>query len=99
MVHRPTIAAALRSPLLAAGSVLLLAGACTPRVVFGDHRVPSDAGPPRDLGALPSNPALNLGRYDCDDLPGSGHPRQSIDNYSSFVYDKARHQMLWFGGG
>jgi len=77
---------------------LAFASACTPRVVFGDDRIPIEGGVP-DLATLPPNTALDLGRYACDDLSGSGYPCQSIDNYSSFVYDRARHQMLWFGGG
>jgi hypothetical protein len=84
---------------LVAATLLVALGACTPRVVFGDDRVSSDSGALPDLAALPSNAALSLGRYACDDLAGSGYPCQSIDNYSSFVYDRARHQMLWFGGG
>jgi hypothetical protein len=80
-------------------TLVAAASACAPRVVFGDDRAPSDAVPPPDLAALPSNGALNLGRYACDGLSGSGYPCQSIDNWSSFVYDRARHQVLWFGGG
>ena len=78
---------------------LALASSCTPRVVFGDDRIPIEGGAVPDLATLPPNTALDLGRYACDDLSGSGYPCQSIDNYSSFVYDRARHQMLWFGGG
>jgi hypothetical protein len=80
-------------------TLLFFGGACTPRVVFGDDRALSDVGALPDLASLPPNTALSLGRYACDDLVGSGYPCQSIDNYSSFVYDRGRHQMLWFGGG
>ena len=76
-----------------------LTSSCTPRVVFGDDRLPIEGGAVPDLATLPANMALDLGRYACDDLSGSGYPCQTIDNYSSYVYDRARHQMLWFGGG
>jgi hypothetical protein len=79
-------------------------GSCAPRVPFGDDRF--DVGP-GGAGAGGANPtlaalaenALDLGRYACTDLPGSGYPCQTIHDYSRFVYDDARRQLLWFGGG
>ena len=83
--------------------------ACAPRVPFGDDRDQSaitQGGAPA-IGATP-NPtldnlqpktAINLGRYECTDLPGSGYPCQTIHDYSRFVYDRASQQLLWFGGG
>jgi hypothetical protein len=76
---------------------------CTPRAPFGDDRSPADAAtPPAEPDAaldLAPGEARNLGPYECEDLPGSGYPCQSIDDYSRFVVDERRHQLLWFGGG
>ena len=95
---------------LALGCTLI---GCAPRVPFGDDRSPGDglpqAGAPSAGGSSSSdNPmlddlapgsALNLGRYECTELPGGSHPCQTIDDYSRFVYDRAGRQLLWFGGG
>ena len=86
-------------------ALLCALSACAPRVPFGDDRVPiaAAAGAGDSLNPtlvdLPPHTALNLGRYDCADLPGSGYPCQTIDDYSRFVYDRAGQQLLWFGGG
>ena len=87
----------------------MLAG-CTPRAPFGDDRAAlsgaggaagvTDAGPGQGpLSDLGPNEAKDLGAYECTDLEGSAYPCQSIYDYSRFVYDHGRHQLLWFGGG
>jgi hypothetical protein len=86
-------------------AVLCALSACTPRVPFGDDSAPSEAGAGPGAGTqptladLPGKTAVNLGRYECDDLQGSAYPCQTIDDYSRFVYDRAGRQLLWFGGG
>jgi hypothetical protein len=87
---------------------------CAPRVPFGDDRV-AVGGTSGMAGATAvggaggsSNPtldelapgsAVNLGRYECTDLPGGSYPCQTINDYSRFVYDRGGRQLLWFGGG
>jgi hypothetical protein len=93
-------------------SLLLLGAlcACAPRVPFGDDRSAvaiggagggggSSPDPSSSPGDLAPNTGLNLGRYECTDLAGSAHPCQTINDYSRFVYDDSRAQLLWFGGG
>lgn len=74
------------------------------------HAGASSAGAPAAAAGAPSGlsstldelapgSALNLGRYECTDLPGSAYPCQTIHDYSRFVYDRAGRQLLWFGGG
>jgi hypothetical protein len=77
----------------------LALGACSFRVPFGDDR---DGGsqPTTTLATLPRNTALDLGRMNCTDLvDGGGYACQQIIDWSTFVYDRPRHQMLMFGGG
>ena len=50
------------------------------------------------LDSLGDNEALNLGPYACVPPAGTEHCR-GITDYSGFVYDAERHQMLMFGGG
>jgi hypothetical protein len=88
-------------------ALLCALSACAPRVPFGDDRAPiqaaaggaAGAAPSPTLAALPAKTAVNLGPYACTDLPGSGYPCQTIDDYSRFVYDRVGQQLLWFGGG
>ena len=51
------------------------------------------------LVSLSDNMALDLGTYTC--IPPEGDPIEcgTITDYSGFIYDKHRHQMLMFGGG
>jgi hypothetical protein len=69
----------------------------------------SDGGSVRDAGPFVPNPmlaglgdetALDLGKFDCTGLMGEDPSdcRKTTD-YSGFVYDPHRHQMLSFGGG
>ncbi len=49
---------------------------------------------------LPDNTALDLGEYTCVGPKGeSNFYCPGITDYSGFVYDRHRHQMLMFGGG
>ena len=52
------------------------------------------------LATLPDNTAVDLGGYTCEDPQGDMEGRcGGITDYSGFVYDRHRHQMLQFGGG
>ncbi|THB72823.1 MAG: hypothetical protein D6B28_04810 [Gammaproteobacteria bacterium] len=52
------------------------------------------------LATLPDNTAVDLGVYTCEDPQGDMEGRcGGITDYSGFVYDRHRHQMLQFGGG
>ena len=48
---------------------------------------------------LPDHTALDLGPYTCISPEGDPMECGSITDYSGFIYDKHRHQMLMFGGG
>jgi hypothetical protein len=74
--------------------------ACSYRVPFGDDRAEADSGSPvTDPSNLAPNTALRWGRYECAALDGGTYPCQSIADWSSFVLDPTRRQMLMFGGG
>ncbi len=66
-----------------------------------DAGVGLDAGPftpnPR-LAELASNHAMALGDYECVQEPGDA-PCKRVTEFSGFVYDAGRHQLLMFGGG
>ena len=49
--------------------------------------------------ALPANTALDLGEYQCDQPVDDSYYCESITDYSGFVYDKAHHRFVMFGGG
>ncbi len=52
------------------------------------------------LSALPENTALDLGKYETDQLKPEGETHAiRIADYSRFTYDSNNHQLLMFGGG
>lgn len=53
----------------------------------------------RTLVTLPSNTALDLGGYVCDQPMDDPYYCESITDYSNFVYDPIDETMLMFGGG
>jgi hypothetical protein len=53
----------------------------------------------RTLATLPSNTALDLGGYTCDQPSDNPDYCESITDYSNFVYDPVDETMLMFGGG
>lgn len=69
--------------------------------ITGDAGIRFDAGPhPRNptLAEIPVGSALDLGVYACE--ADTGHRDcAAITDYSGYVYDSDRHQLLMFGGG
>jgi hypothetical protein len=52
------------------------------------------------LASLPENTAIDLGKYESDQLKPEGDtPAIRITDYSRLTYDSRNHQMLMFGGG
>lgn len=51
------------------------------------------------LMAIPTNTALDLGEYGCDQPVDDSYYCESITDYSGFVYDTTHHRFVMFGGG
>ncbi len=60
---------------------------------------PGPFAPNPKLEAIPENTALDLGGYTCAQPTDNADYCEAITDYSGFVYDSARHQLLMFGGG
>lgn len=71
--------------------VVLVALAAAPAV--------AEAAVNRTLSTLPSNTAIDLGGYTCDQPSDDPYYCESITDYSNFVYDPVDAAMLMFGGG
>ncbi len=82
--------------------IVLLAGLVLTAFGFGliAQAAPSAAGVQNPiLAAIPTNTALDLGVYDCDQPADVPDHCRGITDYSGFVYDSTRHRFLMFGGG
>lgn len=51
------------------------------------------------LVAIPSNTAIDLGRYGCESPAGEGGHCENITDYSGMVHDPHTHRLFMFGGG
>jgi hypothetical protein len=98
----PAVTDAAAAPPMARDAAPTVAEASAPPRDTAVPRLPDAARAAANpaFAGLAAESALDLGRFDCTPVPGEGASDcQKATDYSGFVYDPHRHQMVLFGGG